>query len=610
MNSNTEEMSMKPFTLDSANKRMVELVGSLSCTPGIHADFGGELAAGAENVEHAYGIKSIQVAWDEQCTSFRRSDESKALSCDEIIQSLVDSGVSSISIGKLPADVRRCRQLLGMARQILAPRQGVLVIAVENAVFADLFIAEAFSPNAVQSGEHFRANDAAMTQMLAEAGFHEIRRRDLQETSIDVDLANDTILASQSVTTRQLLSHLLQQGNPHSQTKTFIRAYLPGPSLNPCSTCGSDDSPFLSVVMRTQGNRLDALSEVILCLAGQTCQDFEVLLVGHKVPKDREASVLEIIREFPECIRSKVRYISVNHGERATPLNVGFTEARGRYISILDDDDLPFGNWVETFAALAKQKPGNVLRTVVVQQSYDECRSIHGLPANRAVSGIDNRYAEPFSLIDHIQYNRSPNNGLSFPASLIRDLGFRFDESLTTVEDWDFLLRTAMVCGVANSNTITTIYRWWTTRESSRTQHTAHDWKANEQHVWRKLDNMPILLPTGSARELRRLFDMAHTARPAPVCVDRSAEPPIELEEKLNALLRSRSWRVSAPLRKVKQIALGRPFADSLRGATREEMLLAIQAVELSSSWRLTAPLRWLSSTFRSIRRALTPQAV
>jgi hypothetical protein len=608
MKSNIEEMLVKSFTLDSAKKQMQELVGSLACPNGIHVDFGGGLAARADVSEEAIDLKYINVEWDDQFNSFRRSDHQESLTCDGLVQSLVESGVSSVSIEKLPADVLRCRKLLAMARQVLAARQGVLVIAVENSAFADSLVAEAFSSQVSPLGTHLRANDAAVTQMLAEEGFHEIRRQDLQESSIQFDLARDTVLASQSVTTRQFLYQLLQQSSPHARTKTFVRAFLPGPSIRPLRTELADDSPFLSIVMRTQGNRLDALAEVILCLAGQTCQDFELLIVGHKVPKHNEALVLELIQEFPECIRSKMRYISVSHGERATPLNVGFTEARGRYISILDDDDLPFAHWVETFAALAKARPGTVLRTVVVKQNYAECRSVNGMSANRAVGGLENCYGKPFSLIDHLQYNRSPNNGLSFPGSLIRDLGFRFDESLTTVEDWDFLLRTAMVCGVANSSTVTTIYRWWTTRDSSRTEHSTHDWKSNEQHVLRKFDNIPILLPAGSARELRQLYNMAYTVSAAATHVEPPIEPPVELEQKLNALLQSRSWRVSAPLRKVLQIALGHPASTSLGGATREELLLTIQAIQLSTSWRLTAPLRWLSNAVRSCRRARATQ--
>ena len=34
--------------------------------------------------------------------------------------------------------------------------------------------------------------------------------------------------------------------------------------------------PFLSVVMRTQGKRICALKEALLCLYAQTCRDFEV----------------------------------------------------------------------------------------------------------------------------------------------------------------------------------------------------------------------------------------------------------------------------------------------------------------------------------------------
>ena len=50
-----------------------------------------------------------------------------------------------------------------------------------------------------------------------------------------------------------------------------------------------DNAPFLSVVMRTQGKRIEMLREAVLCLWAQTCQDFEVLIMGHNL--DGEARI-------------------------------------------------------------------------------------------------------------------------------------------------------------------------------------------------------------------------------------------------------------------------------------------------------------------------------
>ena len=47
----------------------------------------------------------------------------------------------------------------------------------------------------------------------------------------------------------------------------------------------ADDAPFLSVVMRTQGKRTNALKEALLCLNAQTDQDFEVIVMASDVYK-------------------------------------------------------------------------------------------------------------------------------------------------------------------------------------------------------------------------------------------------------------------------------------------------------------------------------------
>ena len=58
---------------------------------------------------------------------------------------------------------------------------------------------------------------------------------------------------------------------------------------------------------------------------------------------------------------------------------------------------------------------------------------------------------------------------------MFHDLGFRFDETLTTTEDWDYLMRVAAVVGVASTSEISSVYRWWPSNES----HVPRTWRTN-----------------------------------------------------------------------------------------------------------------------------------
>ena len=68
----------------------------------------------------------------------------------------------------------------------------------------------------------------------------------------------------------------------------------------------ADDAPFLSVIMRTQGHRPEALSEVLLCLCGQSDTDFEVIIMGHNLDDVGRESVNSAIAGLPDYMDGKV----------------------------------------------------------------------------------------------------------------------------------------------------------------------------------------------------------------------------------------------------------------------------------------------------------------
>ena len=84
-----------------------------------------------------------------------------------------------------------------------------------------------------------------------------------------------------------------------------------------------------------------------------------------------------------------------------------------------------------------------------------------------------------------------------------KKLGIRFNEDLTTTEDWDFLMRTAFVTGVSNSQQVTSLYRIWKNDENSYAAHSKKDWLVNEQFIRESFEKMPIVLPNGCISEFQ-----------------------------------------------------------------------------------------------------------
>lgn len=247
------------------------------------------------------------------------------------------------------------------------------------------------------------------------------------------------------------------------------------------------DGIFLSVIMRTQGKRIEMMREALLCLEAQTCNNFEVWVLGHNVADSDRENVINVINDFTDEFRSRIFYEDVIGGTRTTPLNYGFEKSNGQYIAIFDDDDLLFDNWVETFYDLYKENPGKILHTYAVGQEW---KMVDGIPVS--TSAFNNVYCRDFIMQNQLVYNNCPIMSLAFPAYAYKKLGIKFNEQLNTTEDWDFLMRTSFVCGVCDSKTVTSIYRFWKNVQNSQTLHNEDEWTENCKKIQKGFQNFLI----------------------------------------------------------------------------------------------------------------------
>jgi Glycosyl transferase family 2 len=265
-----------------------------------------------------------------------------------------------------------------------------------------------------------------------------------------------------------------------------------------------DDVPFLSVLLRTQGRRPATLEDTLLTLAAQNCDSFEVLVLVHDPADGTVNAIEEMVGGFHAEFARRVRVLAVEGGSRSRPLNEGARRARGRYLAMLDDDDLAFAHWVAAFKAAAERAPGRVVRCCVATQVV---RSLPG-----AWDGVDgyevvNRphvdYPLVFDYLDHLVDNRTPNNGYAVPRRAVVDLGLGWDETLPVLEDWDHLMRAVAICGVESTPTVSALLRSWTGGSSSKTAHSETEWEKTHRLVEDRHTAVPVLFPKGAAASLR-----------------------------------------------------------------------------------------------------------
>lgn len=503
--------------------------------------------------------------------------------------------------------VARSAPFLDAIRGIVAPWTAPAILSVPNVAHIDvgaklLLGRWDVTPTGLLDETHLQFfTEQRLEHVLAASGLHRIDRADFELVASDQAFPASHPVLNGSTNIGAALRALREQASPHASVNQFVWACLAGPAVAPSVERDGEERPFLTVVVRTQGRRIEELRETLLSLAAQSDDDFEVVVIGHRVDAVRRQRVEQLVLDAQAGLAERTTYVAAEVDGRAQLLNIGFETARGEYVAVLDDDDIVFADWVEGYHRLASKHAGKVLR----QRSTSQQHRVLEVAGHRAIQASDTFTFEhdvAFSFTEHLLQNFTPFMTVAFPRGLWHDLGQRFDDTLTTVEDWDFIMRSVSFVDLAESAEITAVYRRWAFEDSSATEHDATEWRQNESHVHRKLDRTPMLFPAGSATAVRQLLIDRHQARAEAAhawqvaserIVDHSAERRLGLIAEALILLRSRSWRLSAPLRLPGRLLGRRPLrADDLMWMDEGALHGALQAVRTSRSWRWTAGLR------------------
>jgi glycosyltransferase involved in cell wall biosynthesis len=258
----------------------------------------------------------------------------------------------------------------------------------------------------------------------------------------------------------------------------------------------STGTPSFTVIVRTQGKRPNSLAEALASLAAQTHHPFDVIVTVHSDDSEAARRVEDAAEngKLPDAIR----FVAVSGGGRARPLNVGLADATGDYICFLDDDDLAMPGWLAAFALSLSTNPGSVIRAVTQSQAWT---TDGGAEPVRSIGPIERPFHDSFDLLAHFSHNQTPICSIALPLDLLRSADITFDESLPIYEDWDLLMRVAMLAGVVSIPDETSLYRRLDHGNSDTAEPVAV-WNQAHTKVLDRLSAGPLLLPAGDARRL------------------------------------------------------------------------------------------------------------
>ena len=413
-----------------------------------------------------------------------------------------------------------------------------------------------------------------LLDVLERAGWIEVARQDFHLHHSDQHFPADHPALADGTPLRDLLWRLRSRMGGDQTVNQFVRLFAlvsvepPRPPAEPVAP------PFLSVLVRTVGNRMANLMEALTCLAAQSDDDFEVLLLVHSARREVVAGVRDLVDSFASPFRSRVRVVQVGDGGRSRPLNVGLDAARGRYLAFLDDDDLVAGDWVEAFRAGAESAPGRIIRSVTADRWVKRNDDERVLAPYLTLSRLEMAHSRAFDLLEHLSRNRTPFCSFAVPMQAVHALGVRFDEDVAVLEDWYFLLQLVLPCGVHDTGRVTSVYHRWQGDESTLARVDPAVWDTTRAAVLQRLDAGSLLLPAGSASRLAMMWERVLIT---------DAEGPNLLEER--DLLRAEIDELKAEL-------------DTTRRAVDREASAAAEArsslddVLSSTTWRATYPVR------------------
>ncbi len=183
-----------------------------------------------------------------------------------------------------------------------------------------------------------------------------------------------------------------------------------------------------SVILTTY-NRPYLLKDALASLGKQILGDFEVILVNDNG---------EPIEALLESLDFPVTYLRLaKNGGPAAARNAALKLARGRYVTYLDDDDIYLQDHLQSLAQAVEKNPGEVVYSdaVFIVENISGEERIELAREQRYQHGS---YSKERLFVD----NYIPLNTFACPRSIAVSVG-GFDEQLSGLEDWDFLLRLA-----------------------------------------------------------------------------------------------------------------------------------------------------------------------
>jgi glycosyltransferase involved in cell wall biosynthesis len=482
--------------------------------------------------------------------------------------------------------------------------ESVFVLSVPNAAHVDvaaklLFGRFDYTRSGLLDYTHVRFFDERhFIGCMAAHGWQEIGHNDFELRTSDQHFPTDLPAIAQNAALGRFLREVATAAHPHAYTQQFIRAFrnvevdrdrdVVDESQNNSGWIvpvlvqpdTAQRNRRLSVIMRTQGfgDRLGFLDEALCCMAGQSDQNFEILLAVHgqdaQSQRESRSRVDALLSRHALFLTQKITVIDSIGGGRSRPLNDALDHAQGDLVSFLDDDDLVSVDFVATLNSAFVEMPGAIIRTVAAARFNEHLEvdvTYSDQPATIAIQdkAFDYAFSSSYDFIRHYWRNETPIHSIAIPMSAVDSFGWRFDESLDLAEDWHFVLRAVALLGVHDTHVPTSVYNRWEGDDTATGERARRkQWDKIEREVVDMVGRSYAILPHGTARQIHDRND----AWMYPIQTATTEELKAELDQRKE--IARREW-ISTRTNRVRWVLRPKSRVRSVRRALRPRTRIA-----------------------------------
>lgn len=205
---------------------------------------------------------------------------------------------------------------------------------------------------------------------------------------------------------------------------------------------------MVSVIVRTCG-RPEYLRETLISLRNQSYKNFEVVIVEDG-PNVSEKMLKE---EFSDL---NIQYKATGKKvERSVTGNMGMKMAKGKYLNLLDDDDLFYPEHIEVLVQEMEKNNADIVYSTAFETTIDVKSK---KPYIYEIKAKAVKHHGPFSRLRLYKNNITPIQAVLFKKEVFEKCG-GFDENICALEDWDLWLKFSLKYNFYHIEKTTSLYR-------------------------------------------------------------------------------------------------------------------------------------------------------